>query len=175
MIDVGTSTPLTFTIANPAPNTVPLTGVALSDTLPAGLSVATPNGVSGRARGTVTALAGSASISLAGGTIPVGSSCTFSLDVTAADVPGPKTITTRAVSSANGGTGNTATASLTIRAPTATTLTCGPNVTVGDEASCTATVDSATTPAGTVAFTSDGEGSVRSRRPARWSPPRAPR
>ena len=158
-IDVGASTPLTFTIENPAANTVPLTGVALSDTLPAGLFVATPNGVSGTCGGgTVTALAGSASISLVGGTIPAGSSCTFSVDVTGANVPGPVTTTTGAVSSANGGTGNTAAASLTIRAPTATTLACDPEVTVGEDALCTATVDSATAPAGTVAFASDGAG-----------------
>ena len=169
-IDVGASTPLTFTIENPAANTVPLTGVALSDTLPAGLFVATPNGVSGTCGGgTVTALAGSASISLVGGTIPAGSSCTFSVDVTGANVPGPVTTTTGAVSSANGGTGNTAAASLTIRAPTATTLACDPEVTVGEEALCTATVDSATTPAGTVAFASDGRARSRRRR-ARSSP-----
>jgi uncharacterized repeat protein (TIGR01451 family) len=158
-IDVGASTPLTFTIENPAANTVPLTGVALSDTLPAGLFIATPNGVSGTCGGgTVTALEGSANISLVGGIIPVGSSCTFSVDVTGANVPGPVATTTGAVSSANGGTGNTAAASLTIRAPTATTLACDSEVTLGEDALCTATVDSATAPEGTVAFASDGAG-----------------
>lgn len=158
-IDAGASTPLTFTIENPAANTVPLTGVALSGTLPSGLLVATPNGASGTCGGgTVTAPAGSANISLVGGTIPVGSSCTFSVDVTGANVPGPLTTTTGVVSSANGGTGNTAAASLTIRAPTATTLACDSQVTVGEDALCTATVDSVTAPAGTVAFASDGAG-----------------
>ena len=44
-IGVGESTALTFTITNPPANTVALTGVALENTLPAGLVVASPNGV----------------------------------------------------------------------------------------------------------------------------------
>ena len=39
-IGVGESTALTFTITNPPANTVALTGVALENTLPAGLVVA---------------------------------------------------------------------------------------------------------------------------------------
>jgi hypothetical protein len=116
-ITVGESTALIFTIANPAANTVPLTGVALADELPAGLFVASPNSLSGSCgTGTITAAPGSQSVSLAGGTIPVGSSCSFSVGVTAS-APGPVTNTTGAVDSANGGTGNTATASLTVDAP----------------------------------------------------------
>jgi hypothetical protein len=116
VIDADASTPLTFTITNPAANTVPLTDVALEITLPAGLVVASPNGVGETCNGgTVTAPAGSRSISLADGTIPVGSSCTFSVDVAGAE-PGPATVTTDAVQSANGGTGGAATATLAVRA-----------------------------------------------------------
>ena len=114
-IDVGESTALSFTIANPAANTVPLTGVALENTLPAGLAVASPNGRSGGCgAGTITAAA--QSVSLADGSIPAGASCTFSVDVTGT-AAGSVTNTTGAVRSANGGDGNTATASLTIVDP----------------------------------------------------------
>jgi uncharacterized repeat protein (TIGR01451 family) len=157
VVDLGASTALTFTIENPGANTVPLTGVALEETLPDGLVVASPNGVTGTCGGTVTAPAGFRSISLAGGTVAVDSSCSFSVDVTGAS-PGPASITTGAVSSTNGGAGNTATASLSVRAPTATTVSCGAAVTVGEEVPCAATVDATPVPAGTVAFTTDGTG-----------------
>jgi hypothetical protein len=113
-INVGGSTPLTFTITNPAVNTVPLTGVALEDTLPAGLAVASPNGVSGSCgSGTITATPGSQRVSLTGGSIPVGASCSFSVDVIGT-APGPVTNTTDPVGSANGGSGDTASAALMI-------------------------------------------------------------
>src|SRR5262249_44965887 len=108
----GVST-LTFTITNPAANTVAETGVAFTDTLPSGLVVATPNGLGGTCTGTVTATAGSNSISLSGGTVAASSSCTVIVNVTGT-TPGTYNNTSGAVSSTNGGTGNTASASLTI-------------------------------------------------------------
>jgi hypothetical protein len=62
----------------------------------------------------VTAVAGSNSISLTGGTIAAGSSCTVSVNVTSA-ITGVYTNTSGAVSSTNGGTGNTASANLTVK------------------------------------------------------------
>ena len=116
-ITVGESTPLTFTITNPAANTVGLTGVALQNSLPAELAVASPNGVSGGCgAGTIDAVAGSQAVALTGGTIDAGGSCSFSVAVTGA-TPGEITTTTDAVQSANGGTGNTAAASLTVVKP----------------------------------------------------------
>jgi hypothetical protein len=106
----GVST-LTFTITNPAVNTAAENGVAFTDTLPANVVIATPNGLSGSCGGTVTATAGTGSVSLAGGTVAAASSCTFSVNVTAS-VLGEFTNITGAVSSTNGGTGNTATANL---------------------------------------------------------------
>ena len=115
-IAVGESTSLTFTINNPSANTVPLAGVALDDTLPPGLVVASPNGLSGSCgAGTITAAPGTQEVKLVDGTVAVGSSCSFSADVTAS-APGSVTHTTGAVRSANGGTGNTATASLSVLA-----------------------------------------------------------
>ncbi|MDD5544271.1 MAG: hypothetical protein PHX83_13965, partial [Acidobacteriia bacterium] len=123
-IQYQATTSLTFTLTNPAPNTVAETGVAFTDTLPAGLVVATPNGLTNTCGGTATASAGSTSISLTGGTTgnPVGKRamaetsgefCTVAVNVTGT-TPGIKNNTTGAVSSTNGGTGNTASASVTV-------------------------------------------------------------
>jgi hypothetical protein len=112
---------LGVTITNPPANTVPLTGVALATTLPAGLAVASPNGLDGNCNGgMITAVPGSRVVSLADGSIAVNGSCTFSVEVSAPE-PGERTATTDAVRSANGGAGNTATAELVVQAPVATT------------------------------------------------------
>ena len=112
-IDEGFKSALKFTITNPDANTVPLSGVTLSTTLPAGLTVASPNGVAGSC-GTITASPGSQSIVLTGGSVPTGDHCAFSIDVTA-PTAGQRSVTTGVVQSANGGAGNTATATLTAR------------------------------------------------------------
>jgi hypothetical protein len=109
----GVST-LTLTVTNPGANTVAEAGVAVTDNLPAGLAVATPNGLSNTCGGTATATAGSGSVSLTGGSIPVASSCTVSVNVTSS-AAGTYNNTTGAVSSTNGGTGNTASASLSVQ------------------------------------------------------------
>src|SRR5262249_62101164 len=68
-IPLNGSTSLSFTITNPN-LTVGLTGVAFTDTLPAGLVVSTPNGLTGTCGGgTITATAGSNSIILTARTI----------------------------------------------------------------------------------------------------------
>ena len=112
-IALNTTTSLTFTITNPAANTVALTGVAFTDTLPTGLTVASSS--STVCGGTLTTT-NPTGISLTGATIAVGGTCQFSVTVTGATA-GQYTNTTGAVSSTNGGTGNTATANLTVVAP----------------------------------------------------------
>jgi hypothetical protein len=111
----GVST-VSFVISNPSANPLPLTGVGFTDTLPANLFVANPSGASGDCNGgTLTAVAGSSTISLTGGTIPANASCTVSANVTSA-VTGIY-VNTTTVTSANAGTGNTATATLRVAPP----------------------------------------------------------
>ena len=120
-ISLNQTTSLTFTITNPSTNSGGLTGVAFSDNLPAGLVVATPNGLANTCGGTATAVAGSGAVSLTGGTVAAGSICTVTVGVTGTAL-GNLINTTGAVSSTDGGTGNTATASLNVLA-TIPTLT----------------------------------------------------
>jgi hypothetical protein len=110
----GTSM-LTFTISNPNGGTA-LTGVAFTDTLPSGLVVSTPNGLTDSCGGTANAAAGGATISLTGTSVAASATCTVVVNVTG-NSAGTFTNTSGAVSSANGGTGNTATGVLTVAAP----------------------------------------------------------
>jgi uncharacterized repeat protein (TIGR01451 family) len=114
-IGVGGSTGLSFTISNPNA-AIPLNGVAFSDTLPAGLIVSTPsNGLTGSCGGgTITAVAGSGSVSLSGATLAGGGSCTFSVNVTGTATGAQNNSVT--VASTNGGTGNTSATSITVLA-----------------------------------------------------------
>jgi len=116
-IAVGGISTLSLTITNPNPGTA-LAGVAVSDTLPAGVQVASSPNASNSCNGTLTgATAGSGAISLSGGSIPAGLTCNISVDVTATS-GGAKDNTTGAVSSTNGGTGATSnTATLTVAGP----------------------------------------------------------
>ncbi len=74
------STSLTFTINNP--NAFAANGVAFAETLPSGLVVTTPNGISSTCNGTATAVAASGSVSLSAGTITASGSCAISINVT---------------------------------------------------------------------------------------------
>jgi uncharacterized repeat protein (TIGR01451 family) len=82
-IGEGDTITIAFIVNNPN-GTVTLNNISFTDTLPAGLVVATPNGVTGACGGgAVTAVAGSTSISLAGATLTPGSSCSIRVNVTA--------------------------------------------------------------------------------------------
>ncbi len=123
-IPLNRTSTLTFTITNPNPNT-PLTGVAFTDNLPWGLVVATPNDLTNTCGGMASATAGSGRISLMGGTLLAGASGTVTVNVTGTTA-GVKNNTTGAVSSTQGGTGNTATANLTVAAPPTVTASFSP-------------------------------------------------
>jgi len=110
-LGLGNSTSLTFTIANPNVASS-LSGIGFGDTLPSGLMVATPNGLSGTCGGgTITT--GPTSATLAGATLAASTSCTFSVDITAIS-PGVQVNTTGNVTSTEGGAGGTATDSITV-------------------------------------------------------------
>ncbi|HXA30818.1 MAG TPA: hypothetical protein VNV87_01065, partial [Acidimicrobiales bacterium] len=111
-IPVGGTTSLTFTISNP--NTGGIGGVAFTDSLPAGLVVATPNGLTSTCGGTTTAVAGSGSVTLSGGSLAASASC--SVVVTVQGTSGGVKNNSVTVTSDNG-PGNTSNASLTVIAP----------------------------------------------------------
>jgi hypothetical protein len=121
-IPLSGTTSLTFTLGSPAANPDPLTGIAFSDSLPAGLVVATPNGLAGNCltvagavtnAASVTAVAGSSSVSMSTLGLTSGGSCTFTVNVTGSTT-GAKNNTTGNVTSANGGTGGTGVASIVV-------------------------------------------------------------
>lgn len=122
-IPAGKTAQLSVAVSNPSANAVALTTIAVSDTLPAGVVISTPNGLTGSCgAGTIAAPAGGSTLSLAGASLPVSGSCTFSVSVTGATT-GVKTDTTNAATSANGGTGSPATAILTVLGQPTVTIT----------------------------------------------------
>lgn len=112
---LGGSTTLTFTIHNPNAN-VALTAIGFTDTLPAGMVVATPSGAANTCGGATSANAGAASVSLSGGALAAGASCTVSVNVTSTTA-GAKENNVLVTSEV--GPGNTSTATLTVIGPPA--------------------------------------------------------
>jgi LPXTG-site transpeptidase (sortase) family protein len=107
---------LTITITNPNPS-IALTGLAFVDSLPSGLVATTPTTVTNPC-GTGSSLTiASGSITLAGGQLAAGASCSVTVNVTGTSA-GLKTNTVQ-VSSTNGGTSNTSSANITVMARTA--------------------------------------------------------
>ena len=154
-IALNATTSLTFTITNPAANTVALAGVAVANTLPTGLTVASAS--ASPCGGTLTTTSPTG-IALSGASISAAGTCVFSVTVTGAS-GGAYTNTTGSVSSTNGGTGNTASANLTVQANGSTTaLVSSLNPSgFGQSVTFTATVTgSGATPAGSVTFNVDG-------------------
>jgi uncharacterized protein DUF11 len=113
-VGLNESVTLTFTITNPNPAT-DLTGVSFSDDMPAGLLIVNPDSLGGTCDTSVVTLSPS-NISLVGTTIPANSSCTLSIDVLAT-AAGDQVNTTGAITSTEGGTGGTATATVTVVVP----------------------------------------------------------
>jgi len=121
-IQTGASTTLTTTITNTSAQA--LSGVALTNRLPTGLSVAlTPSASTSCAGATVTAAASGTGIAISGGSIAAGASCTFVANVTS-NTPGSyvDTVPVSAIASTQGLTNtSSATATLTVlQLPTVT-------------------------------------------------------
>ena len=110
------STTLTFNLSNPN-SAISLSGIAFTDTLPAGLTVSTPNALTGTCGGgSITAAAGSNSVSLSGAGLAAAASCTFAVNVLGATSGAQKNVTS-AVTSTEAGNGGTASAQITVTGP----------------------------------------------------------
>lgn len=133
-IEPGGSTSLSLTLSNPnAADT--LTGVGFAETLPAGLALSNPTifalfGSCGNAQGTFPSDANGFTVS--GVTLTPNAKCFASVGVTATGTAlGELTNVTSPVTSTEGGTGDPATAKITVAAPTTpTTTTTPPPVTI---------------------------------------------
>ena len=112
-INVGESSTLTITLVNG--NAVPVTGVAFTDPLPAGVVVGAtaPSNTCG---GTLTAVPGSSNISLTGGSIVASGACQVVVEVVGT-TSGVKVNTTSAVATNESAGGQGATANLTVLSP----------------------------------------------------------
>ena len=124
-IPLNGSTSLTFTITNPNA-AASLSGVAFTDTLPAGLVVSTPSGLSGNctpgsSQGTITATSGAGAVSISGGTFAASGSCFFKVTNVTGTTAGTKNNSVQ-ITSTEGGIGNTATATLDVTPATPVTL-----------------------------------------------------
>ena len=152
-IPLHSTTNLTFDISNPN-GTVSLSGIGFTDTLPAGLIVATPNGLSGSCGGgTITANAGSSSISLSGAALAAAAGCSFGVNVTGASA-GVMNNVTSPITSTQGGTGSTASASITVVAPpTLAKIFAGPTVPLNHSTGLTFDISN---PNGTVSLSGVG-------------------
>jgi uncharacterized repeat protein (TIGR01451 family) len=103
-VGVGQASTLTFTIVNTA-SAVAATGLDFTDALPAGVEVASPPAASTTCTGgTLTAVAGSGTVSYTGGAVAAGASCTVQVDVIAT-VPGDHLNTSGALTSSSGASG----------------------------------------------------------------------
>jgi len=119
---VNTPSVLTITLSNPNPNATAITGVAFTDSYPAGLvNTSAASGATTCSGGTVTATNGGASLALSGASIPPSGSCTVTVNVTSASAASYLN-STGAISSTNAGSGAPASATLT------TTLLAAPTV-----------------------------------------------
>jgi hypothetical protein len=114
-INVNETSTLTITFTNPAANTLALTGVGVTDNFPDGMEVdAVPTATNSCPTGsTFNPTAGATNVSISGVTVPINSTCTFSVKVKGTTA-GVKLNPTGNVISSNGGNGGTASATLTV-------------------------------------------------------------
>ena len=109
---INTQSTLTIVLTNS--NSLGITGAAFTDTYPSGLvNTASAGGATTCPGGTVSAANNGSSLALSGGTIPANGSCTVTVSVTSATA-GSYTNATGQVSTANAGTGASASAFLTV-------------------------------------------------------------
>lgn len=110
-ITIGAPAVLTIVLANPNP--FPVTGVAIVDGYPPGMLNTTDAAPRSSCGGTVTGADLGNSVALTGGVIPANGNCTITVNVTA-NAAARFVNTTGALTSANGGLGAPATATLVV-------------------------------------------------------------
>ncbi|WP_049721187.1 DUF7933 domain-containing protein [Gilvimarinus polysaccharolyticus] len=129
---------LTFTVENTG--LTPETNLNVTNTLPAGISVANVSDLQNSCMGQASAPNGGNTISLSGGRLGAGKSCTFSALVTGSTI-GSFTNTSGDLTSSSGNSG-TSSDDLTIAAQAIVSLTASPNTLIaGSQATLTYTVD----------------------------------
>ncbi|MCG8426099.1 MAG: IPTL-CTERM sorting domain-containing protein [Chromatiales bacterium] len=138
-VGLGLPSRLSFTIDNSA-SALAANSLAFTDNLPAGLVIAAPANSSNSCGGTLTATAGSGSLSLSGGSVAAGSNCLIQVDVigTAAGAM----LNTSGTLSSSSGLSGTASATLTVNPQPGFTKSFAPNpVTVGQVSTLIFTID----------------------------------
>ncbi len=110
-ISAGGASVMSVTLQNT--NLAAATGVAFNDVYPVNMVNTAAPGVTNTCGGVATAAAGGNSLQLSGGTIPSGGSCTVTVNVTSA-ISGAYNNSTGGVTSAEGYTGDPATATLSV-------------------------------------------------------------
>ncbi|MGZ6268547.1 MAG: DUF7933 domain-containing protein, partial [Candidatus Limnocylindrales bacterium] len=116
-IDLGGTSTLNFRIDNPETNGM-ITGLAFTDTLPAGLTIANGSTTVCWDNGCNLTTSGGNTISFTRASLDDGYQCTFSVTVTGT-AAGTKVNTTGPITSTNRGSGASATATLIVLAPPA--------------------------------------------------------
>ena len=142
--------------------------MAFTDALPSGVVAASPSGISNNCGGIAVAVAGSGSVSLSGGALADNAECTIALNVTGTTA-GTKINVTGAITSNEGGTGRTASATLIVVAPPVIAKAFGaPNISLNGGTSLTFTL---TNPAANSAALREWRSPTLSR-PGYWWPRR---
>jgi hypothetical protein len=111
-VAIGGSMSLTFTVSTNGNTFINLTGVGFTDTL-TGLAVAALPGVTNTCGGVVTAVAGSTSIVLAGGSVLAGATCVVSVNITGTAI-GSQSSVSSGVSADDFGTAGGSNAAITV-------------------------------------------------------------
>ncbi len=138
-LGLGQSSTLTFTIDNSG-SVLAASSLAFTDNLPAGIVVATPSVTSNTCGGTLTAIAGAGTISLSGGAVGAGLTCTIDVAVTGVLV-GVHVNVTGDLMSTSGNSG-TATDTLTVNPQPGFAKAFAPNpILIGGTSTLTFTID----------------------------------
>ena len=107
---------LTLTLVNPTATA--LSAAAISDALPAGITVAVTPNATNNCGGSFAPVAGAASVSLSGATIPAANTCSIKVDVTASTVGNYNNVLAAgALTSSGGSNGSAAQADLNVASP----------------------------------------------------------